>query len=119
MHYYQKTLELNPTNATVHYKIADVLARGTHQDDLTHAAVSIEEALRLEQHNKYIYILAASIFSSLTQFDKAAEAYENMIKQVPGCEEYLYELAAVYQYGNRFEDAIKTYKSRRGCIRRE
>src|SRR5690606_18150727 len=37
------------------------------------------------------------------------QIYETMISEVPGTEEYLYELAAVYQYANKFEAAIKTY----------
>lgn len=107
--YYQRTLEITPDNATVHYKVAEVLAQSNRQEDLTRAAISIENALRFEKKNKYFYLLAANIYSSLTRFDKAAESYENLIKEVPDTEEYFYDLAAVYQYANRFEDAIKTY----------
>ncbi|MCD9019575.1 tetratricopeptide repeat protein [Parachryseolinea silvisoli] len=107
--YYQRTLEITPDNATVHYKVAEVLAQSNRQEDLLRASLSIESALKLEKKNKYFYLLAANIYSSLTRFDKAAEAYENLIKEVPDTEEYFYDLAAVYQYANRFEDAIKTY----------
>jgi tetratricopeptide (TPR) repeat protein len=107
--YYQRTLELTPDNATVHYKIAEVLMTSNRQDDMLRASLSIENALRLEKKNKYFYLLAANIYSSLTRFEKAAETYENMIREVPGTEEYLYELAAVYQYANRIPEAIDTY----------
>src|SRR5688500_7784083 len=107
--YYQRTLEITPENATVHYKIAEVLSRSNKQDDLMRASLSIEQALKLEKKNKYFYLLAANIYNSLTRFDKAAQAYETMISEVKGTEEYLYELAAVYQYGNKFDDAIKAY----------
>jgi tetratricopeptide (TPR) repeat protein len=107
--YYQKTLEITPENATVHYKIAEVLSRSNKQDDLLRASLSIENALRLEKKNKYFYLLAANIYTSITRFDKAAQVYEELIEEVKGSEEYLYELAAVYQYANRYEDAIKTY----------
>lgn len=107
--YYQRALEINPENATVHYKIADVLARSNKQDDLLKASLSIETAIKLHKSNKYFYLLAASIYNSLARFDKAAEAYETMIKEVKGTDDYLYELAAVYQYANRPGDAIKTY----------
>jgi len=107
--YYQRTLEITPENATVHYKVAEVLAHSNKQEDLLKASISIENALRLEKKNKYFYLLAANIYSSMTAFAKAATAYENMLKEVDGTEEYLYELAAVYQYANKFEDAIKTY----------
>jgi tetratricopeptide (TPR) repeat protein len=107
--YYQRSLEIYPENATVHYKIADVLAKSNKQDDLLKASASIENAIRLNKENKYFYLLAANIYNSLARFEKAAEAYEGMIREVKGTEEYLYELAAVYQYANKQDDAIKTY----------
>lgn len=107
--YYQRTLEITPENATVHYKVAEVLAQSSRQEDLLKASISIEHALRLEKKNKYFYLLAANIYNGMTAFDKAAAAYESMLREVKGTEEYLYELAAVYQYANRQEDAIRTY----------
>ena len=107
--YYQKALEINPENATVHYKIAEVLSSSEKQEDLVKATLSIEQALALEKKNKYYYLLAARIYSNLTRFDKAAQAYESMLREVSGIEEYLYELAAVYQYANKPEEAIKVY----------
>jgi len=106
---YQRALEITPENATIHYKIAEVLSRSNKQEDLLKASFSIENALKLEKKNKYFYLLAANIYGSLTKFDKAAWAYETLIDEVPGTEEYLYELAAVYQYANKLDDAVKTY----------
>ena len=108
--YYQRTLELTPDNATVHYKIAEVLVQSNRPEDLQKAAISIENAMRLEKKNKYFYLLAANIYSSLTRFDRAAQIYETLLQEVKGSEEYLYELAAVYQYANKVEEAIKTYQ---------
>jgi tetratricopeptide (TPR) repeat protein len=107
--YYQRTLEINPENATVHYKIAEVLSRSNKQDDLLRASLSIEQALRLERKNKYFYLLAANIYNSLARFDKAAQVYEALLSEVKGTEEYYYELAAVYQYANKPDEAIKAY----------
>lgn len=107
--YYTKALELNPENATIHYKIAEVLASGNKQDDLIKASISIERALTLEKKNKYFYLLAANIYNALSRFDKSATTYETMIREVKGTEEYLYELAVVYIYGQQLQNAIKTY----------
>jgi len=107
--YYQRTLEITPENATVHYKIAEVLSRSNKQEDRVRASLSIETALRLEKKNKYFYLLAANIYSSMTRFDKVAQVYETMITEVKGTEEYLFELAAAYQYANKPEDAIRAY----------
>jgi tetratricopeptide (TPR) repeat protein len=107
--YYQKALEINPGNATVHYKIAEVLSVSDKQDDMLKAALSIEEALKLERKNKYFYLLASGIYSNLTRFDKAAQCYESLISEIKNTEEYLYELAAVYQYAGKPDEAIKVY----------
>lgn len=107
--YYQKALEIDPDNATVYYKTAEVLSRGEKQEDLIKASANMEKALALEKKNKYFYLLAARIFSNLTQFEKAASLYETMLTEVKETENYLYELAAIYQYANQPENAIKTY----------
>ncbi len=107
--YYQRSLEINPDNGTVHYKIAEVLSKSTKQDDLIKASISIERALDFDKTNKYFYLLAANVYNSLARFDKAAQAYEAMLDNVRGSEEFLYELAAVYQYANKPEEAIRTY----------
>ncbi|GCC53597.1 hypothetical protein SanaruYs_38420 [Chryseotalea sanaruensis] len=107
--FYQKAVALAPENATIHFKIADVLNRGTKEEDLQRAAASIEQALRFEKKNKYFYLLAANIYNGLSRFDKAAEAYEQLIKQVPGSDDFLFELGATYQFANNLDKAIKVY----------
>lgn len=107
--YYERTLELTPENATVHYKIAEVLSQSNQPGDLQKASISIDNALRFEKRNKYFYLLGANIYSSLARFEKAAAIYETMLNEIRGTEEYLYDLAAIYQYADRIEDAIRTY----------
>ena len=107
--YYQRAQDINPDNGTIHYKIAEVLSKSSKQDDLLKASLSIEQALRLEHENKYFYLLAATIYNSMGRFDKAAQAYETMMESIEGTEEYLYEVAAVYQYAGLPDQAIKAY----------
>ena len=109
MVYYQRAADINPDNGTIKYKIAEVLSKSEKQEDLVKASLSIEQALKLDRENKYFYLLAASIYNSLGRFDKAAAAYESLMAEIEGTEEYLYELAAVYQYAGENEKAIKTY----------
>lgn len=109
MVYYQRALDINPDNGTIHYKMAEVLAKSNKQEDLLKASSSIEQALKLDQENKYFYLLAATIYNSLGRFEKAAQAYETMMDKIPGTEEYLYEVAAVYQYSGQAEEAMKAY----------
>ncbi len=107
--YFQRVVELNPENGTVHYKIAEILAKGNKQDDFVKASLSIESALKFEKKNKYFYLLASNIYSSLNNFDKAEKMLETMMDEVKGTEEYLYELAALYQYDKKPNEAVKIY----------
>ncbi len=107
--YFQRVSELNPTNATVHYKMAEVLAKGTKEEDIQKAAESIELALKYEKKNKYFYLLASNIYASLGQFEKATSALETMMKEVKGTEDYLFELAALYLYDKKEDEALKVY----------
>lgn len=107
--YFQRVVELNPENGTVHYKIAEILSKGNKQEDLIKASISIESALKFEKKNKYFYLLASSIYSSLNNFEKAEKTLESMMEEVKGTEEYLYELAAIYQYDKKLNEAVKIY----------
>ncbi len=107
--YFQRVAELNPNNGTVHYKIAEILSKSNKEEDFLRASLSIENAIALEKKNKYFYLLASSIHANLTNFSKAAQYLETMMKEIKGTEEYLFQLAAIYQYDNKNDDAIKTY----------
>jgi tetratricopeptide (TPR) repeat protein len=107
--FFQRVVELNPENATVHYKVAEILSKSTKEEDLERAAVSIDQALKLEKQNKYFYLLASNVYTSLNNFSKAEQALETMMKEVKGTEEYLYELAAIYQYDKKPLQAIDVY----------
>ena len=62
--FFQRVVELNPENPTVHYKIAEILSKSNKEDDLQRASFSIENAIRLEKKNKYFYLLASFTFPS-------------------------------------------------------
>ena len=51
--------------------------------------------------------MAARIYSNLTRFDKASQIYETMLREIAGTEDYLYELAVVYQYANKLRRPSK------------
>ena len=42
--YFQRVMELNPENGTVHYKMAEILVKGNKQYDFVRASISIENA---------------------------------------------------------------------------
>jgi len=107
--YFQRAQELNPKSAAINFKIAEVLAKGNKQEDLVQASQSIDAALKLEKKNKYYYLLAANIYGSLNQFERAEQTIEAMMKEISGTEEYLYELAAFYLYDKKPDKALEVY----------
>jgi tetratricopeptide (TPR) repeat protein len=107
--YFQRVAELNPTNATVHYKIAEILSKSAKEEDLIQASQHIETAIKYDKSNKYFYLLSSNIYSSLGQFGKATQALEAMMKEVKGTEAYLYDLAALYLYDKKEDEALKVY----------
>lgn len=106
---FQRVVELNPDEPMVYYKMAEVYAKGTGPDDLGHAATSIEKALKLDKRNKYYYVLAAQIYTKLNNFGKAEELLETLTRDIDPSGEHLYQLAAIYQFDRKPEDAIRTY----------
>lgn len=107
--YFLRASELNPTNSAIAYKIAEVLIKSGKDEDFKKAEVYIEQALRLERKNKYYYLLASNIYNSLGQFGKSTQVLEALTKEIPETEEYLYELASIYQFDKKDDEAIKTY----------
>ncbi|HCW07483.1 MAG TPA: hypothetical protein DGG95_08990, partial [Cytophagales bacterium] len=107
--YFHQVLEYNPANATVYYKLAEVYLKSGNPNDLALASENIENALKHEQKNKFFYLVATRIYTLQRQFKKAAESLEQMMKEVPGTEEYLYELASIYLEDDRLDDAARIY----------
>lgn len=103
---YDKCLELNPNNAVVYFKIAEIQARNEAFDV---AESNIEKAIAIDGNNKYFYLLAANIYSQTGQYEKASVTYETMFGKIVGVEQHYYELATIYIYQNRYDDAISAF----------
>jgi tetratricopeptide (TPR) repeat protein len=107
--YFLRASELNPENPTIHYKLAEVLAKSSKEEDLRKASAAMDQAIKLDKKNKYYYLLATNINSSLGQFSKSASLLETMLKEVPETDEYLYELATIYLFDKKEDEALKVY----------
>lgn len=114
--YFERVAEMQPNNATVHYKIAEVLAKSQKEEDLLKAAKHIDLALRLEKKNKYFYLLGSNIYSSLGQFSRSTAILEAMLSEVANTDDYLFELAAMYLYDNKPDDALRVYQQAENLI---
>ncbi len=108
--YFLKASELNPRSAATFFKLAEVLAKGKGEDDLKNAALNIEQAIKLDKKNPFYYLSAVGIYNGQGEFSKSAATLETLLKEVPGMEEQLYELAAIYMFDKRDAEALKTYE---------
>jgi tetratricopeptide (TPR) repeat protein len=61
------------------------------------------------RQNKYYYLLLADVYTSKSDFSKASEVYEELVKNIPGTEEYLFQAAALYIYQQKYDDALECY----------
>ena len=104
--FFQKSLELNPENPACHYKIAQILLIG---DEVDKALIYASKALELDPANKYYYLLNADIYSKQSNFTAAAQMYEDLLAKVEGAEMHLFDLAAIYVYGNNWNMALDAY----------
>lgn len=106
---FQRAAELNPQEAMVYFKMAEVYTKSQNAEDLGRAAASIETALKLERKNKYFYLLAADIYTAQNQLGKAEEVLESLSRETDDNGEHLYQLAAIYLYDRKPDEALKTY----------
>jgi tetratricopeptide (TPR) repeat protein len=103
---YQKSLELDPQNATAFYKIAHIFLKS---DDIEKAKYNAQQAIKLDDENKYFYLLLAEIYTKKSDFALAATTYETMIEKCNKTNEYLFELAALYIYQENYAAALDIY----------
>ena len=107
--FFQKTAELIPGNAGVHFKIAETLAKSNTPQDINMAVASAEQSIKFEKKNKYYYQLLAGLYASQQNFLKAAATIETLLNEVSGEEENLFDQAAYLVYANKPDDAVKIY----------
>ncbi len=104
---FSRTLDINPLNAAAHYKIAEIhMKNGELIKALPHAMQTLE----INPDNKYYYILNATLQTQLGNYPKAAEHFEAMFAKFEGNNDYLYDLAQIYQYSDEYEKALLTYE---------
>lgn len=109
LYFFQHVLELEPDNAPALYKSAEVLSNSKKDEDIRRAAEYVQHAIDIDKQNPYYYLLASNIYTSLNDYNKAAGSLETLMKEIPGNDRYLFELAAIYQYARKPEDAIRIY----------
>ncbi|MTI30041.1 tetratricopeptide repeat protein [Xanthovirga aplysinae] len=111
--FFQKAADFNPTNAAVEFKLAETLANmGDYDNALKHA----HNSLNLDDQNKYYYLLCAELYSQKGEFKEAGKLYEQMIRDIPGTDEYLFDLATIYLYQENYPEVLKIMNKAEGIF---
>ena len=98
-------LKVDPNNTASMFQLSTIYFKYGQLGD---AQNYIKNAVALEPKNIYYQLLYADILSYSASFDKAAEVYENILKDQAFSEEVYYRLAYSYEKAGKKEDAIKT-----------
>jgi tetratricopeptide (TPR) repeat protein len=104
---FQKAYTVTPNNAALNYKIGETYLQLQNAEA---AMPFAKAAVTLEKQNAYYYLLLAQLHTAQSQFTEAAQAYNDLLSNVPNSGEYLFNLADLYLSQSRFEEALKTYE---------
>lgn len=105
--WFESSKDKNPNVAGVYFSLADAYLKTNQLDK---AEKNIKLALELDKNNKYFYLLAAETQEKKGNYEQAANYYNQLIKKERGGEQYLFDLATVYIYAKKYDDAIKTFE---------
>ena len=103
---FQKCLGITPENSAAYYKIAEIMYRNEQYPEAEQNAI---KAILYDKTNKYYYLLAADIATAYGDFDKATGYYEEMLSTISDTEFYYTELAGLYLFQNKLDEALQTY----------
>lgn len=103
---FQKCLGITPENSAAYYKIAEIMYRN---EQYPGAEQNVNKAILYDNTNKYYYLLAADIATAYGDFDKATQYYEEMLSTISETEIYYTELAGMYLFQNKLNEALETY----------
>lgn len=104
---FEKSLDYDPENDAVHYKIAETLF---NSGELEKALFHAKKAVELDGQNKFYYLKLSEIYAKLGNYKDASAVMETLVQNVPGTNEYLFELAAFYLFQKEYKNALSTYE---------
>lgn len=99
-------LKLDPDNHAAYYELSRI-SYGSGQ--LEEAEKYASKAVKLNPKNEWYHVYLAEAKLAKGDYRGAAEAYENMIKELPSLVEYYHDIAYMYARGDMHEEAIATY----------
>ena len=105
LEFFQKAYEINPKNAAVNFKIAEMYLNIRKEDQ---ALPFAKAALDLEQNNPYYYLLLGQLYASRQQLPEAVSVFTRLVDKFPEEEAYYMNLVELYLAQNKTDDALRT-----------
>ena len=103
--YFKKACEVNPRSAPSFYMAAYALSKVNLTESIPYA----KKAIELDDKNENYYWLAATIYSSLKEYNHAIEIYNRLLKQNTDQENVYLNLASVYLLNSNYRQALDCY----------
>jgi len=103
---FQRAAEVAPQNATVQYKMAQVLIKSKRLDD---ALAPAKRAVQLDPSNPYYRLQLAQVHEQQGNYALTVKTYEDLINALPGQEQYLYQLGALHYFEGKYDKALEAY----------
>ena len=78
--FFSGCLEMDPNSAVAMFELANIHAAN---NDFTSASLLLEKAISISPDNKWYRLMLARVYQQTKKFDKAAQVYNELIKQEP------------------------------------
>jgi tetratricopeptide (TPR) repeat protein len=109
---YKKSLDANPNDFMVHWKLANVLF---DQDQVDEAVIHLEEILRIDKYNyevekAKVQRKLAEVYMRRDEVAKAFQNYYDLLKAYPGDAEALYHAGFILLGQEYFEQALRCFE---------
>lgn len=103
---FSQALKIDPNSAPTMYELANIYS---FQNNKNQALLYSKRAAALDPKNVWYQLLYASCLKENKMLNEVAVVYERLIKDNPENYDFYYELANIYIYLNKSNEAIKTY----------
>ncbi len=106
--YFNRILEIDPAHHHSYYELAAIHFAAK---DLTNAKYNIQKATTIKKDNEWYWLLAASIYQELKDFNLLNYALDELITISPDKAEYRFDKANTLVVLKKPEEAMKVYQN--------
>ena len=101
-----QALKIDPNSAATMYELANIYS---FQNNKNQALFYSKKAASIDSKNIWYQLLYVSCLKENKLFPEASAVYERLIKDYPQNFDFYYELANVYLFLNKTNEAVKVY----------